>query len=141
MAVACTETINLSFGSQVIVPGFGFALNNQMDDFTTIPGERNAYRLTQSNRNLPEPGKRPLSSMSPTIVLRGGRPILIAGGSGGPRIITATFQCLLNCSLPSPRVRATAILVLSKRIKRGTPPKKANPATWPSQKVSVVSPG
>ena len=69
MAVACTETINLGFGSMVVVPGYGFALNNQMDDFTTIPGKPNAFGLLQSDKNLPQPGKRPLSSMSPTIVV------------------------------------------------------------------------
>ena len=99
MAVACTETINLSYGSLVVVPGFGFALNNEMDDFTTIPGEANAFGLQQSDRNLPEPGKRPLSSMSPTILLDDGRVVLVAGASGGPRIITATTQCILNCLL------------------------------------------
>jgi gamma-glutamyltranspeptidase/glutathione hydrolase len=99
MAVACTETINLEFGSLVAVPGFGFALNDEMDDFTTIPGEPNAYGLRQSDKNLPEPGKRPLSSMSPTIVLRDGRAVVIAGASGGPRIITGTLQCILNCLL------------------------------------------
>lgn len=99
MAVACTETINLSFGSLVVVPEFGFALNNEMDDFTTQPGEPNAFGLRQSIRNLPEPGKRPLSSMSPTIVMRDGQVVLVAGGSGGPRIITATTQCILNCLL------------------------------------------
>ena len=96
MAVACTETINLEFGSLVEVPGFGFALNNEMDDFTTIPGQPNAFGLTQTDRNLPEPGKRPLSSMSPTIVLRDGQPMIIAGASGGPRIITGTMQAMLN---------------------------------------------
>ena len=99
MAVACTETINLIYGSLVAVPGFGFALNNQMDDFTTVPGQPNAFGLRQSDRNLPAPGKRPLSSMSPTIVLRNGKPIIIAGASGGPRIITGTVQCVLNCLL------------------------------------------
>ncbi|MCH8152430.1 MAG: gamma-glutamyltransferase [Planctomycetes bacterium] len=99
MAVACTETINLIYGSLVMVPGFGFALNNQMDDFTTVPGQPNAFGLRQSDRNLPAPGKRPLSSMSPTIVLRNGKPIIIAGASGGPRIITGTVQCVLNCLL------------------------------------------
>jgi len=59
MAVACTETINMTFGSMVVVPGFGFALNNEMDDFTTIPGKPNAYGLLQSDKNLPQPGKRP----------------------------------------------------------------------------------
>jgi gamma-glutamyltranspeptidase/glutathione hydrolase len=97
MAVACTETINLTFGSLVEVPGFGFALNNEMDDFTTDPGAPNAFGLRQSDRNLPEPGKRPLSSMSPTIVLADGEVVLIAGASGGPRIITGTLQCILNC--------------------------------------------
>ncbi|TVQ53110.1 MAG: gamma-glutamyltransferase [Phycisphaerales bacterium] len=96
MAVACTETINLICGSLVSVPGFGFALNNEMDDFTTIPGEPNAFGLRQSDRNLPEPGKRPLSSMSPTIVLRDDRAVLVAGASGGPRIITGTAQAILN---------------------------------------------
>jgi gamma-glutamyltranspeptidase/glutathione hydrolase len=96
MAVACTETINLTFGSLVCVPGFGFCLNNEMDDFTTVRGEANAFGLRQSDANLPEPGKRPLSSMSPTIVLRNGKPVIVAGGSGGPRIITATTQCILN---------------------------------------------
>jgi len=96
MAVACSETVNLVYGSLVTVPGFGFVLNNQMDDFTTIPGQPNAFGLQQSDRNLPEGGKRPLSSMSPTIVLREGRAVVIAGASGGPRIITATLQCVLD---------------------------------------------
>jgi gamma-glutamyltranspeptidase/glutathione hydrolase len=97
MAVACTETINLIYGSLVAVPEFGFVLNDQMDDFTTDPGRPNAFGLRQSEANAPEPGKRPLSSMSPTIVLHDGRPVLVAGASGGPRIITATTQCVLNC--------------------------------------------
>ena len=99
MAVACTQTINLEYGSLVAVPGFGFTLNNEMDDFTTIPGQANFFGLQQSDRNLPQPGKRPLSSMSPTIVRRNGRPILVAGASGGPRIISGTLQCILNCLL------------------------------------------
>jgi len=94
MAVACSETINLYWGSCVEVPGFGFLLNDEMDDFTTSGGA-NAYGLVQSDRNRPEPGKRPLSSMSPTIVLEDGLPIAIAGASGGPRIITGTLQVLL----------------------------------------------
>ena len=98
MAVACTETINLIFGSLVTVEPFGFVLNNEMDDFTTIPGQPNAFGLAQSDRNLPEPGKRPLSSMSPTIFLRDGQAVAIAGASGGPRIITGTLQVLLNAT-------------------------------------------
>lgn len=97
MAVACTETINLHFGSLVSSERLGFCLNNEMDDFTTRRGAANAFGLAQSERNMPEPGKRPLSSMSPTIVIGAdGRVEAVAGGSGGPRIITATTQVLLN---------------------------------------------
>jgi gamma-glutamyltranspeptidase/glutathione hydrolase len=99
MAVACTETINLNFGSLMTVPGFGFVLNDEMDDFTTRPGEPNAFGLRQSTRNSPQGGKRPLSSMSPTIMVKDGRATLIAGASGGPRIITGTTQCILNCTM------------------------------------------
>lgn len=95
-AVAMTETINLSFGSLVGVDAFGFMLNNEMDDFTTRRGKPNAFGLMQSDRNLPIPGKRPLSSMSPTIVLDSdGRVLAVAGASGGPRIISGTMQALL----------------------------------------------
>lgn len=99
MAVACTETINLTFGSLVVAEPFGFALNDEMDDFTTIRGQANAFGLQQSDRNLPEAGKRPLSSMSPTIVLDGDRAVIVAGASGGPRIITGTLQVILNAML------------------------------------------
>ncbi|HRQ72698.1 MAG TPA: gamma-glutamyltransferase [Phycisphaerales bacterium] len=96
-AVACTETINLSFGSRITVEAWGICLNNEMDDFTARPGEPNAFGLRQSARNAPAPGKRPLSSMSPTIVLDAeGGVVAVAGAAGGPRIITATAQCLLN---------------------------------------------
>ncbi|MFN7021250.1 MAG: gamma-glutamyltransferase, partial [Phycisphaerales bacterium] len=96
-AVACTETINLSFGSLVSSDRLGFCLNNQMDDFTTRRGSSNAFGLVQSDRNRPAPGKRPLSSMSPTIVLdKDGKVRAVAGASGGPRIITATVQALMN---------------------------------------------
>jgi len=95
-AVACTETINLEFGSLVGVDAFGFVLNNEMDDFTTVSGQPNAFGLTQSDRNLPEPGKRPLSSMSPTIVLDAQGVLAVGGASGGPKIITATLQAILN---------------------------------------------
>lgn len=96
-AVACTQTINLEFGSLVSVEPWGFCLNNEMDDFTARPGEPNAFGLVQSERNAPAPGKRPLSSMSPTIVIDGdGRVIAIVGASGGPRIITGTMQVLVN---------------------------------------------
>jgi len=96
-AVACTETVNLEFGSLVGVNDFGFVLNNEMDDFTTRRGKPNAFGLIQSDRNLPSPGKRPLSSMSPTIVVdENGEVFAISGASGGPRIITGTMHSLLN---------------------------------------------
>lgn len=99
-AVACTETINLEFGSRLPVADYGFLLNDEMDDFLTRRGEANAFGLTQSERNLPAPGKRPLSSMSPTIVLDpDGRVEAVAGASGGPRIITGTLQAILNVIL------------------------------------------
>jgi len=96
-AVACTETINLAFGSRVTVEAWGICLNNEMDDFTARPGEPNAFGLRQSARNAPAPGKRPLSSMSPTVVLDAeGGVVAVCGAAGGPRIITATAQCLLH---------------------------------------------
>jgi gamma-glutamyltranspeptidase/glutathione hydrolase len=95
MAVGCSETINLYWGSCVEVPGFGFLLNDELDDFTTSAGA-NAFGLVQSDRNRPASGKRPLSSMSPTIVLEDGQPVAIAGASGGPRIISGTLQVLLS---------------------------------------------
>lgn len=96
MAVACTETVNYLWGSCVAVPQWGIVLNNEMDDFTTAIGETNAYGLSQSARNAPAGGKRPLSSMSPTIVLEDGRVRLVAGASGGPRIISATIQAIID---------------------------------------------
>ena len=95
-AVACTETINLEFGSLVVVPETGVVLNDEMDDFAAIPNEPNAFGLIQSEANAVGPGRVPLSSMSPTIALRDGRAVLAAGASGGPKIITATLQTLLN---------------------------------------------
>jgi gamma-glutamyltranspeptidase / glutathione hydrolase len=94
--VSATETINTGFGCLLYVEGLGIVLNNEMDDFTTEPGQVNAFGLRQSDANLVGPYKRPLSSMSPTIVDRDGRPFLVVGGSGGPRIITAVLQVLLN---------------------------------------------
>ncbi len=95
MMVSLTETINTHFGSGVEVAPFGFMLNNEMDDFSSLSGA-NIYGLQQSDKNLPEPGKRPLSSMSPTIIEHDGTPFLAVGGSGGPRIISATAQVLLR---------------------------------------------
>lgn len=98
-AVACTETINLIFGSLVPVTEFGFILNDEMDDFLARQGKANAFGLDHAILNRPQAGKRPLSSMTPTIVLeaqKDGAPVLLAGGSGGPRIISGTIQATLN---------------------------------------------
>lgn len=95
-AVACTETINLAFGSFVVVPEHGIVLNNEMDDFSAHPGEPNAFGLLQSEANAIAPKKKPLSSMSPTIIVQDGKAALATGGSGGPRIISATLQVVLN---------------------------------------------
>ncbi len=94
--VACTATVNTGFGSKVIVPGTGILLNNQMDDFSVQPGVPNAFGLVGSDANAIAPGKRPLSSMSPTLVLRGKTPILSLGAAGGPTIITATVLNLVG---------------------------------------------
>ncbi len=95
-AVACTETINLTFGSYVVVPEYGIVMNNEMDDFAAISGKPNAFGLIQSQANEIEPGKKPLSSMSPTIAVKDGKAVFSAGASGGPRIISSTLQVLLN---------------------------------------------
>ncbi|MCR9199478.1 MAG: gamma-glutamyltransferase [Planctomycetaceae bacterium] len=95
-AVACTETINTTFASFVVVPEWGILLNNQIDDFAARPGEPNVYGLMQSEANTIAPGKKPLSSMTPMIVVKDGRAVFSAGASGGPRIISATLQVTLN---------------------------------------------
>ncbi len=94
--VVSSETINTEFGSLAAVDEWGLILNNEMDDFATEPGQANAFGLVQSDRNDVRPGKRPLSSMSPTIVLKDGRPFLLLGGSGGPRIISSVLNVLVS---------------------------------------------
>jgi len=95
-AVSCTTTINTAFGSMVVAPQSGVILNNEMDDFAAQPGVPNVFGLIGAEANAVAADKRPLSSMAPTIVLDHGRPELIVGASGGPVIITATLQTLLN---------------------------------------------
>ncbi|WP_069132607.1 gamma-glutamyltransferase [Rhodohalobacter halophilus] len=97
--VAVNTTLNGSFGSFVTVSGAGFLLNNEMDDFSAKPGEPNMFGLIGAEANAIEPGKRMLSSMSPTIALKNGEPFFAGGGAGGPRIITATLQNFLNAAL------------------------------------------
>jgi gamma-glutamyltranspeptidase / glutathione hydrolase len=95
-AVAVTYTLNNGYGSGVTVPGAGFLLNDEMDDFAAKPGEPNMFGLVQGERNSIAPGKRPLSSMTPTIILKDGKPFLVLGAPGGPMIITAVLQVILN---------------------------------------------
>jgi gamma-glutamyltranspeptidase / glutathione hydrolase len=97
--VACTATINTSFGSKVVIPGTGVVMNNEMDDFSAQPGVANYFGLVGAEANAIAPGKRPLSSMSPTLVLKDGKPVISIGASGGPKIITAVLLelvCLLD---------------------------------------------
>ena len=113
-AVALTTTINSGFGSASTVPGAGFLLNNEMDDFTLQPGTPNSEKLVMGDANAIAPGKRMLSSMTPTIVLgHDGNPMLVTGASGGGYIITAVFQVLsnvvdfgmpINAAVSAPRV-------------------------------------
>ena len=95
-AVAVTYTLNEWFGARVVPAGTGIVLNNEMDDFTAKPGVANMYGLVQGEANAIAPGKRPLSSMSPTIVLKDGKPVLVIGTPGGSRIITVVLQVIVN---------------------------------------------
>lgn len=111
--VSMTTTLNTSFGSKVVIPGTGVLMNNQMDDFSAQPNVPNAYGLVGSEANSIAPGKRPLSSMSPTIVVRDNKPVMAVGAAGGPMIITQITQALIRylaleeslyTALASPRV-------------------------------------
>ncbi|MEC5343310.1 gamma-glutamyltransferase [Brenneria populi] len=95
-AVSTTYTVNGRFGAVVIAPGTGFFLNDEMDDFTAKVGEKNLYGLVQGERNAIAPGKRPLSSMSPSLVTKDGKVFMVLGSPGGSRIITITLQTALN---------------------------------------------
>ena len=95
-AVAVTYTLNLNFGSGIVARGTGILLNDQMDDFSAKPGVANAYGLIGGEANTIAPRKRPLSSMSPTLVLKEGKPWLVTGSPGGARIITTTLQTIVN---------------------------------------------
>ena len=95
-AVANTYTLNFSYGLGLVADGTGILLNNELDDFAAKPGAPNAYGLVGGDANAPGGGKRPLSSMAPTIVLRDGRVFLVTGTPGGSRIITMVLQVILN---------------------------------------------
>lgn len=95
-AIALTQTVNTLFGSKITVPGTGFVLNNEMDDFSVGPELANAWGATGSAANAVAPGKRPLSSMTPTIVLKDGRPVIVVGSPMGTLIISTVLQTLIN---------------------------------------------
>ena len=95
-AVSLTYTLNGAFGSGVTVPGLGVLLNNEMDDFAAKPGQPNMFGLVQGESNAIAPGKRPLSSMTPTIVTRSGKLYMVLGGPGGGHIVTSVLQTVLN---------------------------------------------
>jgi gamma-glutamyltranspeptidase/glutathione hydrolase len=95
-AVANTYTLNFYYGLGMVADGTGILLNNELDDFAAKPGAPNAFGLLGGDANAPGSGKRPLSSMSPTIVFRDGRVFLVTGTPGGSRIITTTLQVILN---------------------------------------------
>ena len=94
--VSNTYTLNFSYGSGIAVPGAGFLLNNEMDDFSAQPGVPNAYGLIGGSANAIAARKRPLSSMTPALVFKDGKPVLVTGSPGGPVIITAVLQTILN---------------------------------------------
>ncbi len=95
-AVSNTYTLNFSFGVGLVADGTGVLLNNELDDFAAKPYSPNAYGLLGADANAPGPGKRPLSSMTPTILLKDGKPVLITGSPGGSRIITTVLQVIVN---------------------------------------------
>ncbi|WP_410052401.1 gamma-glutamyltransferase [Bradyrhizobium sp. SZCCHNS3052] len=95
-AVSNTYTLNFPYGVGLVAEGTGVLLNNELDDFTAAPGASNAFGLVGFEANLPGPGKRPLSSMSPTIVLKDGKPVLVTGSPGGSRIISTVLQVIVN---------------------------------------------
>ena len=94
--MAVTYTLNGGYGNGVTVPGLGFLLNNEMDDFAAKPGEENMFHLIQGEANAIQPGKRPLSSMTPTILTHDGKVFMVLGAPGGSRIINGVLQVILN---------------------------------------------
>jgi gamma-glutamyltranspeptidase/glutathione hydrolase len=107
--VGITTTVNTTFGSKVVIPGTGVLMNDQMDDFVAQPGVPNAFGLVGDERNAVAPKKRPLSSMSPTVVLKDGKPMMTLGAAGGPTIITQVVQVIVNhLDLGMPLDRAVA---------------------------------
>jgi gamma-glutamyltranspeptidase / glutathione hydrolase len=129
-AVSNTYTLNFPYGVGLVADGTGVLLNNELDDFTAAPGASNAFGLVGFEANLPGPGKRPLSSMSPTIVLKDGKPMLVTGTPGGSRIISAVLQIVVDvldykmdvaAAVAAPRVHHQW-MPDEVRVERGFPP-------------------
>jgi len=129
-AVSNTYTLNFPYGLGLVADGTGVLLNNELDDFTAAPGASNAFGLVGFEANLPGPGKRPLSSMSPTIVLKDGKPVLVTGTPGGSRIISAVLQIVIDvldynmdvaAAVAAPRVHHQWMPDVV-RVERGFPP-------------------
>jgi len=129
-AVSNTYTLNFPYGVGLVADGTGVLLNNELDDFTAAPGTSNAFGLVGFEANLPGPGKRPLSSMSPTIVLKDGKPVLVTGTPGGSRIISAVLQIVVDvidykmdvaAAVAAPRVHHQWMPDVV-RVERGFPP-------------------
>ena len=95
--MAMQSAINSWFGNKIVVDGAGFLLNNEMDDFSSKPGKPNQFGLIGAEANSIQPGKRMLSAMTPTIVLKDNKPYLVVGSPGGSTIITSVLQVILNC--------------------------------------------
>jgi gamma-glutamyltranspeptidase/glutathione hydrolase len=93
---AITATVNTTFGCGMTIAGTGIILNNEMDDFSAAPGQPNYFGLVGTEANSIQPGKRPLSSMTPTFILKEGKGVMVLGSPGGPRIITAVLQTIIN---------------------------------------------
>jgi gamma-glutamyltranspeptidase / glutathione hydrolase len=95
-AVAVTYTLNGSYGNGITAPGLGFLMNNEMDDFVAKPGEPNMFGLVGGEANAIEPGKRPLSSMTPTIITKNSKLFMVVGAPGGSRITTGVMEVILD---------------------------------------------
>ncbi len=166
-AVATTYTLNNTFGSGVTVGGLGFLLNDEMDDFTSAPGVPNMYGLIQSPANSIAPGKRPLSAMTPTIVLKDDKPLLVLGSPGGPTIITTVANDIISILdngltvqqaadaprfhhqyLPDildvekafPRATADALRAAGYTVRRAGESDPANPGTWGDSEMIYLDP-
>ena len=149
-AVAMTVTLNGDWGSGLMTPKYGIALNNEMDDFNTRQGKPNMFGLIQGKANNVRPGARPLSSMSPTIVEKDGRTVLVVGAPGGPRIITAVLQVIyrtlrgpfdIDQAVQAPRVHHQFLPNIVRMDKLKLPPETIEALTKKGHKIEFSSTG